>query len=89
MRALNAAFKNHCDFRFAAAAASFRPAATPASFQGTVSAQRHICPPRSIQSLPFEAPDSPGVWTEVCPLFPAAPPPCLLMVPCPPEPTSS
>lgn len=82
--------KKRCDFqRAAVAAAWFRAPETTGKCQGTVGAKHQMCPSPPVQSLPFEAPGSPGAGTEVYPLFPAVPPPCLLLVPCRPETTSS
>ena len=82
--------KKRCDFQgTAVAAAPFRAPETAAACRGTVGAKHQICPSPPVQSLPFEAPGSPGAGTVVYPLFPAVPPPCLLLVPCRPEATSS
>lgn len=81
---MNAAFKKRYDFLGAVAvtAASSRLSVT---FRGTIGADHQTCPCRPAGPLPFGAPGSPGAGTEVSPLFPAVPPPCLLLVPCRPE----
>lgn len=90
-RPSNAAFKKR--LRLSRAAPSLRirfgRRRQTVAFHKLIGAKHQICPCRPAQSLPFEAPDSPGAEPEVYPLFPAVPPPCLLLVPCRPEATSS
>ena len=82
---VNAAFKNRCDFRRAAIFADLWTLFASVTLRKTVAAERQMCPRRPGGSLPSGAPDCPGSETEVSPLFPAVPPPCLLLAPCRPE----